>query len=213
MKNFIIEAAVDRPHATLSVLAFLLLAGIGARIAIPIESEPNIDVPYFMVSVTHEGISPEDAARLLLKPLESELRIIGGVDEVRALAHEGSVRVLVEFDASHDLEEALADVREAVDRAKPNFPATADEPVVLEQSASDFPIIQVNLVGGSEGGVPERVVFNLAQDLQDAIEALSTVLAAEMQGHRKELLEGIAGQHHHHVDFGDGAGGGRHRRP
>ena len=58
MKNFIIEAAVDRPHATLSVLALLLLAGIGARIAIPIESEPNIDVPFFMVSVTHEGISP-----------------------------------------------------------------------------------------------------------------------------------------------------------
>ena len=189
MKNFIIEAAVDRPHATLSVMALLLLAGIGARIAIPIESEPNIDVPYFMVSVTHEGISPEDAARLLLKPLESELRIIGGVDEVRALAYEGSVRVLVEFDASHDLEEALADVREAVDRAKPNFPATADEPVVLEQSASDFPIIQVNLVGGLEGGVQERVVFNLAQDLQDAIEALPTILAAEMQGHREELLE------------------------
>ena len=189
MRNFIIEAAVDRPHATLAVMALLLLAGVGSRIAIPIESEPNIDVPYFMVSVAHEGISPEDAARLLLKPLESELRIIGGVDEVRALAYEGSVRVLVEFDASHDLEEALADVREAVDRAKPNFPVTADEPVVLEQSASDFPIIQVNLVGGSEGGVSERVVFNLAQDLKDAIEALPTILEAEMQGHREELLE------------------------
>jgi len=189
LRNFIIEAAVDRPHATLAVMALLLLAGVGSRIAIPIESEPNIDVPYFMVSVAHEGISPEDAARLLLKPLESELRIIGGVDEVRALAYEGSVRVLVEFDASHDLEEALADVREAVDRAKPNFPVTADEPVVLEQSASDFPIIQVNLVGGSEGGVSERVVFNLAQDLKDAIEALPTILEAEMQGHREELLE------------------------
>ena len=189
MKNFIVEAAVDRPHATLSVMALLLLAGIGARIAIPIESEPNIDVPFFMVSVAHEGISPEDAERLLLKPLESELRIIGGVDEVRALAHEGSVRVMVEFDPSHGLEEALADVREAVDRAKPRFPVTADEPVVLEQSGSDFPIIQVNLVGGSEGGVSERVVFNLAQDLKDAIEALPTILAAEMQGHREELLE------------------------
>ena len=189
MRNFIIEAAVDRPHATLSVMALLLLAGIGARIAIPIESEPNIDVPFFMVSVAHEGISPEDAERLLLKPLESELRIIGGVDEVRAFAHEGAVRVMVEFDASHDLEEALADVREAVDRAKPRFPVTADEPVVLEQSASDFPIIQVNLVGGSEGGVPERVVFGLAEDLQDAIEALPAILAAEMQGHREELLE------------------------
>ena len=189
MRNFLVDAAVDRPHATLSVMAIFVLAGIGARIAIPIESEPNIEVPFFMVSVAHEGISPEDAERLLLKPLESELRIIDGVDEVRALAYEGSARVMVEFDASHDLDEALADVREAVDRTKPKFPATADEPVVLEQTASDFPIIQVNLVGGQEAGVPERVVFNLAEDLKNAIEVLPTILTAQLQGHREELLE------------------------
>ena len=82
MKDFLIDAAIDRPHATLSVMALFVLAGIVARFAIPIESEPNIEVPFFMVSVAHEGISPEDAERLLLKPLESELRIIDGVDEV-----------------------------------------------------------------------------------------------------------------------------------
>ena len=189
MRNFLIDAAVDRPHATLSVMAIFVLAGIGARIAIPIESEPNIEVPFFMVSVQHEGISPEDAERLLLKPLEAELRIIDGVDEVRAFAYEGAVRVMVEFDASHDLDEALADVREAVDRAKPKFPNTSEEPVVLEQTASDFPILQVNLVGGSEAGVSERVVFNLAEDLRDAIEVLPTILSAQLQGHREELLE------------------------
>lgn len=188
MKNFLIEAAVDRPHATLSVMALILLAGIGARTVIPIESEPNIDVPFFLVSVTHEGISPEDAERLLVKPLESELRGIGGVDEVRAQAYEGAAHVMVEFDASRNLDEALADVREAVDRAKPSFPAMTDEPVVAEQAASDFPVIQVNLVS-REGDVPERVVFNLANDLKDAIEALPTILTAQMQGHREELLE------------------------
>ena len=189
MRNFLVNAAVDRLHATLSVMAIFVLAGIGARIAIPIESEPNIEVPFFMVSVAHEGISPEDAERLLLKPLESELRIIDGVDEVHALAYEGSARVMVDFDASHDLDEALADVREAVDRTRPKFPATADEPVVLEQTASDFPIIQVNLVGGEEAGVAERVVFNLAEDLKNAIEVLPAILTAQLQGHREELLE------------------------
>ena len=189
MKNLLIDAAVDRPHATLSVMAIFVLAGVVARIVIPIESEPNIEVPFFIVSVAHEGISPEDAERLLVKPLESELRVVEGLDEVRAIAYEGAARLMVEFDASHDLDEALADVREAVDRAKPDFPATAEEPVVLEQTASDFPIIQVSLVGGRESGVPERVVFTLAQQLRDAIEALPTVLAAQLQGHREELLE------------------------
>jgi len=189
LKNLLIDAAVDRPHATLSVMAIFVLAGIAARFAIPIESEPNIEVPLFMVSVAHEGISPEDAERLLVRPLEAELRVVEGMDQVRAIAYEGEARMMVEFHASQDLDEALADIREAVDRAKPEFPATAEEPVVRELTASDFPVIQVNLVGGREGGVSERVVFNLAREIQDTIEALPTVLSATMQGHREELLE------------------------
>ena len=59
MKDFLIDAAIDRPHATLSVMALFVLAGIAARFAIPIESEPNIEVPFFMVSVAHEESPPK----------------------------------------------------------------------------------------------------------------------------------------------------------
>ena len=53
---------------------------------------------------------------------------------------------MVEFDPDYDLDQALMDTREAVDRAKVEFPSTAEEPIIQEQSTSDFPIIQVNLV-------------------------------------------------------------------
>ena len=187
MNNLLIDAAVSRARTTLLLMFMVVLGGISARVLIPIESNPNVEVPIFMVVVPHEGISPEDAERLLVKPLEVEMRTVEGVDEVRAFAYEGTARVLVEFDAAYDLDQALLDVRAAVDRAKPEFPTSAEEPFILEQTASEFPILQVNLVGAD--GVPERMIYNLAQDIQHDVKALPDVLDVELQGHREELLE------------------------
>ena len=54
----------------------ILMTGIIARLAIPIEYQPNVEAPFFAVVVPHEGISPEDAERLLVMPLELELSLI-----------------------------------------------------------------------------------------------------------------------------------------
>ena len=188
MNNLLVDAAVGRARTTLLLMVMVVLAGVVARLSIPIESDPNVAVPVFMVVVPHEGISPEDAERLLVKPVEVEMRTVEGVHEVRAYAYEGMARVLVEFDAEYDLDQALLDVRAAVDRSKPEFPTTAEEPFILEQSASEFPILQINLVG-DEAGVPERLVFNVAQEIRDDVKSLPDVLDAELHGHREELLE------------------------
>ena len=188
MTNLIVDAAIRRSRTTLLLMAMVVIAGIVARIAIPIEAAPNVEVPVFLIAVPHEGISPEDSERLLVKPLEVELRSIEGVEEVRAFAYQGMARVAVEFDADFDLDDALNDVRAAVDRARPLFPATADEPYIQKMSASQFAIVQINLVGE---GVHERVIYNLAKELRDDIEALPEVLDASLQGEREELLEVI----------------------
>ncbi len=186
--NTIIDAAINRCKTTLMVMAMVVIAGLFARNAIPVANEPNIQVPLFVVTVIHEGIAPEDAERLLAMPLEIELRNVEGIEEFTSYASEGSASVVVEFDANFDLNRALLDVREAVDRAKPEMPSTIEEPIIRETTTEDFPILQVNLVGGN---APERVLYDLAVELKDAIETIPDVLDVEMQGHREEVLEAV----------------------
>jgi multidrug efflux pump len=186
--NAIIDAAIGRTRTTMLIMFMVVIAGLIARNAIPIASDPHIAVPLFFVGIYHEGISPEDSERLLVMPMEIELRKVEGVKELTGFASEGSANLLVEFDVSHDLDQALLDVREAVDRARPELPSTAEEPVIREQTTSDFPIIQINLVGD---GVPERMLYTLAINLRDDIEAIPSVLEAKLQGHREELLEAV----------------------
>ncbi|MFW6093734.1 MAG: efflux RND transporter permease subunit [Pseudomonadota bacterium] len=183
-----IDAAINRTRTTLLVMLMIVIAGLAARAAIPIAADPHVEVPVFFISVVHEGIAPEDAERLLVMPMETELRKVEGVEELSGYASEGVANLVVEFDAEYDLDQALLDVREAVDRAKPELPGTAEEPVIREQNANDFPIIQVNLVGDD---VPERMLYNTAIELRDDIESIPGVLEAELQGHREEMLEAV----------------------
>ena len=186
--NSLVDAAVTRTRTTILLMIMVLIAGAVSMRAISIEGDPYIAVPFFQVQVFHEGISPEDAERLLVMPMEVELRGVEGVKELTAYATENFGMLFVEFDATYDVDQALIDVREAVDRAKAELPSSAEEPVVLEETTADFPILQVNFTGTD---VPERVLYNIALDIRNQIEGLPNVLNAEMQGHREEVLEAI----------------------
>ena len=182
-----IGTAFNYSRTVLSVLVFILIAGSFAYRDIPKESEPDIDIPIIYVTVNHDGISPEDAERLLIRPLEQELKTIEGVKEMRSSGYEGGANVLLEFDAGFDADTALQDVREAVDLAKTQLPAASDDPEVHEVNFSLFPVVVVIL----SGDVPDRALYELARDLKDAVEGIGEVLEAKLAGNRDEVVEVI----------------------
>jgi len=181
-----IDSAMSRTRTTLSLMAVVVFCGLLSRAALPIANDPHIELPYFVVILIHEGISPEDAERLLVKPMEIELRKVEGVEELSSSSSEGNGVLFVEFNASFDPDQALIDVREAVDRGKAEIPATAEEPIVQEVDSDDFPVIQVNLLSDH---VSEREIYQTALTIRDEFETIPSVLSADIQGHREELLE------------------------
>ena len=181
----LIDAALNHIRTVLSLLVLLLIAGAYAYVAIPKESDPDVNIPIIYTNVHHEGISPEDAERLIVKPLEQELEGVEGVKEMRSTAYQDGANVVLEFEPGFDADRAMDDVREKVDAAKPELPADADEPAVNEVNLSLFPVLVVTL----SGEVPERTLLDLARDLRDEVEGLQPVLDVEMAGNREELVE------------------------
>lgn len=185
--NALIEAFVSRPRPVLTMMVLLLLAGIVSYVTIPKEAEPDITIPQMYVNIAHEGISPEDAERMLIRPMETELRTLEGLKEMTATASEGSAVLMLEFDAGFDADQALSDVRERVDLARAELPSDSEEPFVQEVNIALFPILVVIL----HGDLPERTLVEIARNLRDKIEAIPGVLDAEVGGDREELLEVI----------------------
>tara|TARA_R110000824_G_scaffold7892_3_gene35762 strand:+ start:119088 stop:122255 length:3168 start_codon:yes stop_codon:yes gene_type:complete len=183
--NTLIDAAFSRPKVVILMLLAIMVAGAYAYITIAKESMPDIPIPIVYVSMVHEGISPEDAERLLVLPMERELQSIEGLNEMSATASEGHASVTMEFDAGYDIDQALIEVREQVDRARVELPPETLEPTVNEVNISEFPVLSVSL----SGRVAERTLITIARDLQDRIEALPNVLEVTIGGDREEMLE------------------------
>ncbi|MQX36401.1 efflux RND transporter permease subunit [Roseospira navarrensis] len=180
-----IDAAITRSRTVLATLVLILIAGTIAFIEIPKESAPDIPIPIIYVALSHRGISPEDAERLLVRPIEQELKGIEGVKEMRSTAYEGGANVLLEFEAGFDSEQAKRDVQEQVDIAKGNLPDETDEPVVNEINISLFPIVVITL----GGDIQERALLRIADDLADEIEKIPSVLEVDIGGDREQQAE------------------------
>ena len=182
----LLDGAVDRFRSSFSLMLLIVVMGIAARAAMTVESSPEVSPPIVIVQVRHDGISPEDGVRLLIRPIEQEVRAVEGVKEVMATARESLVYLVAEFDSAMDIDLAVDEMRNAVDRAKAKLPQDAEEPIVEEASAQPFPAIVVTLTGE---GVSERELLQSAQLLKRKIEDLGEVLSATINGSREEVVE------------------------
>jgi len=187
MKAFII-GAVKKSRTSLSVLLLLVLSGFYALNFLPKATEPQVNFPGAYIGVGYEGVSPEDSERLLAKPLENALRTISGVIDVRSVSQTGYSAVVVEFDQDVDIDDALYDVRVKVEEARAELPLDAKEPTIREFTSTDEPILTISVASDI---LPQRVLVNLTQDLQDLIETHPNVLQAELNGVPEDLIEAI----------------------
>jgi len=181
----IVRLAINNARLTISVLVFLLIAGWVAYQSTPKEAEPDVPIPMMYVSLIYQGISPEDSERLLLRPMESKLKSLKGLKEMRSAAFQGGGYVLVEFQPQTNLATALQDTRSKVQDGKADLPQAAEEPVVTEVNISEFPVLVVTL----SGELPERVLTAAARELRDRIEEVPGVLEGSLQGSRDDLVE------------------------
>ncbi len=183
----IVKIAIKNARLTLSVLLFLMIAGTLAYRSVPKEAEPDVAIPIMYVSLIYQGISPEDAERLLLRPVEQQLKNLKGLKEMKSNAFQGGANVIVEFDPSVDLGDALIETRNKVQDAKRDLPVGVDEPTVNEVNISEFPVVFITL----SGDLPERALTTAAKQMQDRIEEVPGVLEAPIQGARDEMVEAV----------------------
>ena len=184
MENFI-RLCIERNRAVFAILFALLFGGILSYITLPREADPDIPIPIIFVGISLPGISPIDSERLLVKPMELELRRLTGLKEFRGVASQNYGAVILEFDVSFDKDQALTDVRAKMDQVRNQLPEDAEEPQVKEFNTSLFPVILVNLTSNGS----ERELYRHARALKDELTTLPDILEANLIGHREEVLE------------------------
>ncbi len=194
--------AINNRISVLVLVALVAIMGILSYLTIPKESFPNITVPNIFVVTLYPGVSPEDMESLVTRKLEDELGNISEIKKMTSTSTEGYSSVVLEFDTGIDIEEALEKVREKVDLAKVELPEDAEEPLVQEVNLSEFPIMQINLSGDYD----LEILKNIAENLQDKIEAIPTVLGVDLTGGLEREVQvdvDLAKLKYYNLSFGD----------
>lgn len=163
------------------ILLTLLLAffGMVAYKTMSLELFPEINMPNIFVKTVYPGNSPIDMENLITRPLEKEIHTINGIKELRSVSTQDNSDIFIEFNTDVVIDDALQDVKDAVDKAKSELPNDLDmDPVVMDFDFNEFPIINVNLSG--DYSIEE--LKDYAEFLEDEIEAIPQISKVEIMG-------------------------------
>ena len=183
----IVDFAIKNWRLTIGVMIFMVMGGIYAMGKLALDADPDVPIPFINVQVVLPGVSPQDSQRLLIRPMETELKSIEGLKKMDGIAATSVANMVLEFTPSFDQAQAVSDVLEKVDRARADFPQQAREPIVEELNSATLPILVVNLYGDA----PDRELQVRAKSLQQRLETIPAVLEASILGERERILEAV----------------------
>ncbi|MBD9373348.1 efflux RND transporter permease subunit [Rhizobium sp. ARZ01] len=124
--------SIRNPIAPLLAFFLLMVVGLQSFYSLPITRFPNIDVPVIAITVTQSGAAPAELELQVTKEIEDAVAGISGVDDIMSTVTDGSSVTSVLFEIEVPTNQALQDVKDAIDRIRSDLPATVEEPVVTK---------------------------------------------------------------------------------
>lgn len=171
--------ALKNKNTVYLIVLVLIIFGMYSYRSLPKELFPDIVMPTVMVHTIYPGNPPIDIENLITRPLEKEIESIKGINEISSTSSQDMSAIFVEFNTDIEINKALQDVKDAVDKAKGDLPDDLlDDPVVTDIDFSEFPIINVNL----SGDFSLNELKKYAEYLEDEIERIFEISKVEIIG-------------------------------
>ncbi len=159
-----------------------LIGGIVLYLALPRENFPDVSFPEVFVRASYPGYEPEEIERLIVKPIENELKRLEGVVEVRSVIKTGASITIAKFEHDYDMDEAYDEVKNKVDElySRGDLPADMPQkPTVTKLDIAELrPALNVNISGNYD----EAQLRKWAEDLKDLLEGLEQVSTIDIVG-------------------------------
>ncbi|MCX5450106.1 efflux RND transporter permease subunit [Streptomyces nigrescens] len=142
---------------------------------------PSIELPMVSVLAPYQGASPEVVEKQVIEPLEDGIQAVDGVKTVTSTSSEGSGVIMAQFDYGNDSKRLVADVQQAVNRARAKLPKDVD-PQVVNGSTDDIPtvVLAVSSSGKDQQTLADQLDRSVVPDLKN-IDGVSQVTVDGVQ--------------------------------
>ncbi|MDY2968860.1 MAG: efflux RND transporter permease subunit [Butyricicoccus pullicaecorum] len=167
-------------HKVTTIMAYVLIVvfGIMGFTSLPLALLPDIELPMAVVYTTYSNAGPQEVENMVTKTIESACASVSGMDEIQSLSSEGSSMVMVTFADGTDMDEAMVDLRDRIDRAKGFLPEDADAPMTMTIDVDAMPVVTVGLKGADLAELQAIA----EDDIQPALERIDGVASVDIAG-------------------------------
>ncbi|MEW4488660.1 efflux RND transporter permease subunit [Thalassoglobus sp. JC818] len=179
------QLAVHRPISTLMASIIIALLGWVALTELSVDLMPDLEFPTVTVTTLYPGAGPQEVETLITRPLEQVLSSVSGFEQMSSRSIEGSSVIRVQFQWGADLDVAVDEMRQSIDKVRQQFPDDVDLPYLRRYDANDSPVLYLGL--NSE--LPATQVTRLAETtIIPQLERLEGVARVSMRGNvRREI--------------------------
>lgn len=165
--------AIRNPVPSLLLFVLLTVFGIYSLHKLGIQDFPDMDLPTIKISASLEGAAPAQLETEVARKIEDKLASLTKLDHITTTITDGSVAISVSFDIDKDSEEALNEVRNAVDSAQPNLPSSMNTPTVSKVTSAGNALLTYTIEAGNMR--EEELSWFVDNDVAKAILAVKGV--------------------------------------
>jgi HAE1 family hydrophobic/amphiphilic exporter-1 len=176
---FFTRLAVQRPVTTLMACLMVLLLGGVALSRLTVDLMPDITYPTVSVVTLYRGAGPEEVETRVTRPLEQALGSVSGVDRLASTSAEGSSTIRVRLQWGTNVDAAVSDMRESIQKIREQLPEDIEEPFVRSYDVSDSPIMYLGLASDMQ---PVELTQLAERTIMPRLERLPGVARVGLRG-------------------------------
>src|SRR6202045_2247585 len=184
---WIVRLALDRPYTFVVLALLILLLGIGAAVATPVDIFPKIDIPVVSIIWTYNGLTTSEMERRVTTFSEFVLATVNDIKSIESQTLNGVATIKVYFQPQVRIDAATAQINSAVNGIRFRMPPGINPPWILRFGADTVPVIQLALSSDSltESQLYDYGLFRVRQQLSTVA---GTLLPAPYGGGSRQIM-------------------------
>ena len=172
--------AIKNPIPVIMLFVLLCFAGIAGFKSMRINNNPDVDLPFVVVTAVRPGAAPQELETQVTRLIEDSIAGLGQVRHINSTVVDGASTTFIEFELGVDHERVTNDVRNAMSNLRGSLPQDMQEPIVTRIDISGDPLI--TYVVKAPTLTPEQRSWFVDNDVSRALLAIKGVREVNRQG-------------------------------